>query len=60
VPCATTFTVIPVFRFTIGSKYSNKPESCVDVVEATTIDWLSCATLGAAAKTTAPIATAAK
>src|SRR5262249_37250924 len=42
VPCAKTLTVIPVFCLKIGNRYSNKPESCVDVVDATTID-LSCA-----------------
>src|SRR5262249_2332118 len=42
VPCAKTFTVIPVFCLKIGSRYSNRPESCVDVVDATTMD-LSCA-----------------
>jgi hypothetical protein len=26
VPCAKTFTVIPVFCLKIGSRYSNKPE----------------------------------
>jgi len=33
---------MPVFSLKIGSKYPNRPESCVDLVEATTID-LSCA-----------------
>src|SRR6185312_9969345 len=42
VPCAMTFTVIPVFFLNSGKRYSNRPESCVDVVDATTID-LSCA-----------------
>ena len=36
-----TLTVTPVFFLKSGSRYSNRPESCVDVVEATTID-LSC------------------
>jgi hypothetical protein len=39
VPCAKTFTVIPVFCLKIGSRYSNRPESCTDVVDATTMDF---------------------
>src|SRR5215213_10371003 len=42
VPCATTLTSMPVLALNIGSKWPNRPESCVEVVEATTID-LSCA-----------------
>src|SRR5579863_7222965 len=38
VPWATTFTVIPVFSLKRGSRYSKKPESCVEVVDATTIE----------------------
>src|SRR3974377_490464 len=41
---------MPVFFLSRGSMYSNRPESCVDVVEATTID-LSCASAGVAAMT---------
>jgi hypothetical protein len=44
--------VIPVFCLKIGNRYSNKPESCVDVVDATTID-LSCAYAGGATMATA-------
>src|SRR5215471_7234817 len=51
VPCAKTLTVIPVFCLKIGNRYSNKPESCVDVVDATTID-LSCAYAGGATMAT--------
>ena len=50
-PCAKTLTVIPVFCLKIGNRYSNKPESCVDVVDATTID-LSCAYAGGATMAT--------
>ena len=42
VPCATTFTSMPVLALNIGRMWPNRPESCVEVVEATTID-LSCA-----------------
>ena len=42
-PCATTFTSMPVLALNIGRMWPNRPESCVEVVEATTID-LSCAT----------------
>src|SRR5215470_3994039 len=42
VPCASTFTSMPVFSLNSGSMCLNRPESSVDVVEATTID-LSCA-----------------
>src|SRR5713101_4106149 len=42
VPCATTFTSIPVLALNSGRMWPNSPESCVDVVEAATID-LSCA-----------------
>src|SRR3974390_3222871 len=41
---------MPVFFLNSGSRYSNRPESCVDVVEATTIN-LSCASAGVAAMT---------
>ena len=44
---ATTFTVMPVFFLNSGSRYSKRPESCVDLVEATMID-LSCALTGEA------------
>jgi hypothetical protein len=39
VPCDSTFTVTPVFPVNSGSKCPNRPESCVEVVEATTIDF---------------------
>src|SRR5512139_3013559 len=45
VPCATTFTSIPVWALNNGRIWPNMPESCVEVVEATTID-LSCACTG--------------
>src|SRR5579871_3481545 len=48
---------MPVLCFTIGSRYSNRPESCVDVVDASTIDLFSCATPGAAARQTTPMVT---
>src|SRR5262249_9528700 len=48
VPCATTFTSMPVLALNSGRMWPNRPESCVDVVEATTMD-LSCARAGAAA-----------
>src|SRR2546421_12931575 len=48
VPCATTFTSMPVVALNSGRIWLNRPESCVDVVEATTID-LSCASAGAPA-----------
>src|SRR5579863_255780 len=38
VPWATTFTVIPVFALKRGSRYSKRPESWVEVVDATTIE----------------------
>ena len=41
---------MPVFCLNSGSRYSNRPESCVEVVEATTID-LSCAKRAGAATT---------
>ena len=47
VPCATTFTSIPVLALNSGRIWPNRPESCVEVVEATTID-LSCACTGEA------------
>jgi hypothetical protein len=50
VPTARTFTVMPVFSLKNGIKYSNRPESFVDVVEATTIDF-SCASVCPARKT---------
>src|SRR5262249_36931053 len=59
VPCATTFTMMPVFRVKIGRTCSNRPLSCGDVVEATVIDF-SCADAGAAetaANATTEIAT---
>src|ERR1700757_5185253 len=34
---ARTFTSMPVFSLKIGSRYPNRPESCVDIVEATRI-----------------------
>src|SRR5436190_2243151 len=49
VPCATTFTSMPVLALNSGRIWPNRPESCVDVVEATTID-LSCACTGEAAR----------
>src|SRR6516225_8213854 len=48
VPCATTFTLIPVLALNSGRMWPNRPESCVEVVEATTMD-LSCAHTGPAA-----------
>ena len=47
VPCDTTFTSMPVLALNSGRMWPNRPESCVEVVEATTID-LSCASAGAA------------
>src|SRR5262245_48095624 len=47
VPCATTFTSMPVFALNSGRMWLNRPESCVEVVEATTMD-LSCARTGPA------------
>src|SRR5262249_4779702 len=41
---------MPVFSVKSGSKWSNKPESFAEVVEATTID-LPCASTGPAKKT---------
>src|SRR5262249_16821569 len=46
VPCATTFTSMPVLALNSGRMWPNRPESCVDVVEAATMD-LSCAPAGA-------------
>src|SRR6516165_2211384 len=46
VPRATTLTTMPVFCLNSGRMWPKRPESCVDVVEATTID-LSCAGAGA-------------
>src|SRR6185503_10410946 len=43
---------MPVFLVKIGSRYSNRPESCVEVVDATTID-LSWADTGAPDRTAA-------
>src|SRR5215831_18860759 len=48
VPWATTLTTMPVLALNSGRMRPNKPESCVDVVEATRMD-LSCARAGAAA-----------
>src|SRR5262245_60335406 len=48
VPCATTFTAMPVLALNSGRMWPNRPESCVEVVEATTMD-LSCARTGPAA-----------
>src|SRR4051812_36094432 len=45
VPWAITFTSMPVLALNSGRMWPNRPESCVDVVEATTID-LSCANAG--------------
>src|SRR5262249_10770254 len=42
VPCPQNLPAMPVFCLKIGNRYPNKPESCVDGVDATTID-LSCA-----------------
>ena len=47
VPCAITFTSMPVLALKIGRMWPNRPESCVEVVEATTMD-LSCAERGRA------------
>src|SRR5262245_22543801 len=41
VPCASTFTSMPVLVLNRGSMWLNKPESCVEVVDATTIDFSS-------------------
>ena len=38
-PTASTFTVMPVFMLKSGNKWSNRPVSFVEVVEATTIDF---------------------
>src|SRR5262249_6824799 len=46
VPCATTRTSMPVLALNAGRMWPNRPESWVEVVEATTID-LSCAAAGA-------------
>src|SRR5262249_34987518 len=50
VPRATTLTTMPVFCLNSGRMWPKRPESCVDVVEATTID-LSCAGAGDTAST---------
>src|SRR5262245_36402969 len=42
VPRATTLTSMPVFCLNSGRMWPNRPESCVEVVDATTMD-LSCA-----------------
>src|SRR5262245_39557691 len=52
VPCEITFTSMPVLALNSGRMWPNKPESCVEVVDATTID-LSCATAGGAPTTAA-------
>src|SRR5262245_33924597 len=44
---------MPVFSVKRGNKYSNRPESFVEVVEATTIDFC-CASAGPAKKTALP------
>src|SRR6516165_85084 len=41
VPCARTFTSMPVLVLNRGSMWLNKPESSVEVVDATTIDFSS-------------------
>ena len=43
VPCAMTFTSMPVLALNFGRMNPNSPESCVEVVDATTIDlsWAS-------------------
>src|SRR5262245_20942809 len=46
VPWAITFTSMPLFALNSGRIWPNSPESWVDVVEATTIDF-SCAEAGA-------------
>src|SRR5262249_18147022 len=46
VPCEITFTSMPVLALNSGRMWPNRPESWVEVVEATTID-LSCAAAGA-------------
>src|SRR5712671_3856010 len=46
VPCAITFTSMPVACRKIGRMWPNRPESSVEVVDATTIDF-SCAEAGA-------------
>src|SRR5215510_6691311 len=48
VPWATTLTSMPVLALNSGRMWPNRPESCVEVVEATTID-LSRARTGPAA-----------
>src|SRR5262245_10196449 len=48
VPCASTLTSMPVLALNSGRMWLNRPESCVEVVEATTMD-LSCARTGPAA-----------
>src|SRR5262245_3566732 len=48
VPWATTFTSMPVLALNSGRMWPNRPESCVEVVDATTID-LSRAHTGPAA-----------
>src|SRR6516162_999651 len=50
VPRATTLTTMPVFCLNSGRMWPKRPESCVEVVEATTID-LSCAGAGDTAST---------
>src|SRR5499433_2467844 len=50
VPRATTLTTMPVFCLNSGRMWPKRPESCVDVVEATTID-LFCAGAGDTAST---------
>src|SRR5258705_3271704 len=45
VPCAITLTSIFVFVLKSGKRWPNSPESCVEVVDATTIE-RSCASAG--------------
>src|SRR5262249_17799125 len=46
VHCATTFTSTPVLALNSGKIWPNSPESCVEVVEETTIDFSAFARAG--------------
>jgi hypothetical protein len=52
VPTATTRTSMPLSFLNAGSRWPNKPDCSVEVVEATTMDlsWASAAPVGTRAK----------
>src|SRR5262249_34987013 len=56
VPNATALTVMPVFSWNFGNRYPNNPESSVEVVEATTMDFSSARPYGATAAAAANVA----